>query len=177
MINAYEYGKALFELAEEQGIADKIGDELTTVVEILKENSEYRTLLDTPAIPTGEKPALIEEAFASCHIYVRDFVKILSCKRAIGDLAACLRVYGTCLDESRGIVRAVAKTAVPMTSGQIEKLENKLSALTGKHAVLTNECDPSVIGGVTLICDGSRFDGSIRAKLEDLRTRLSGVTI
>lgn len=177
MINAYEYGRALFELAREQGLEDELYSELSAVSDIFGNAPEYRTLLDTPAIPTGEKPKLIDEAFASCHVYVRDFVKILASKRAVGELAACLRVYGTCLDEARGIVRAVAKTAVPMTAAQIEKLTGKLSALTGKTAMLTNECDPSVIGGVTLVCDGSRFDGSIRARLEDLRTRLSEATI
>ena len=177
MINAYEYGRALFELAQEQGLAEALYSELSAVSEILGNAPEYRTLLDTPAIPTGKKPGLIDEAFASCHVYVRDFVKILASKRAVGELDACLRVYGACLDEARGIVRAVAKTAVPMTSTQIEKLAGKLSVLTGKNAVLTNECDPSVIGGVTLICDGSRFDGSIRSHLENLRTKLSEATI
>ena len=157
MINAYEYGRALFELAEEQGLADELYDQLSAVARVIGENPEYRTLLDTPAIPSGDKPALIDEAFGSCHAYVRDFVKLLAGKRAIGELGACLKVYGECLDDSRGILRAVAKTAVPMTAAQIERLSAKLSALTGKTAVLTNECDPSVIGGVTLIADGSRF--------------------
>ena len=142
MINAYEYGKALFELAQEQGLEDELYSELSTVSAILGNAPEYRTLLDTPAIPTGEKPRLIDEAFASCHVYVRDFVKILAGKRAVGEIDACLRVYGECLDEARGIVRAVAKTAVPMTAAQIEKLAGKLSVLTGKKAVLINECDP-----------------------------------
>ena len=167
----------MFELAQEQGLEDELYSELSTVSAILGNAPEYRTLLDTPAIPTGEKPRLIDEAFASCHVYVRDFVKILAGKRAVGEIDACLRVYGECLDEARGIVRAVAKTAVPMTAAQIEKLAGKLSVLTGKNAVITNECDPSVIGGVTLICDGSRFDGSIRSHLENLRTKLSEATI
>ncbi len=177
MINVHEYGRALFELAEEQGAAEDIHAELMAVADILCENPDYVTLLDTPAIPTGEKPALVDRAFASCHVYVRDFVKILSAKRAIGQLSACVRVFGECLDDSRGILRAVAKTAVPMTEKQIERLSAKLSTMTGKKAVLTNECDPTVIGGVTLLCDGSRFDGSIRARLEELRTRLSEATI
>ena len=177
MINTYEYGRALFELAEEQGLSEVVLEELTAVEAILRDNPDYKTLLDTPAIASGEKPALIDEAFSCCHAYVRDFLTILAGKRAIGELGACLRVYRSCLDDSRGILRAVAKTAVPMTAAQCERLAGKLSALTGKQAVLINECDPAVIGGVTLLCDGSRFDGSIRARLEDLRQRLAEATI
>ena len=177
MINAYEYGKALFELAEEEGRAEALFEELSAVTDIFAGNPEYLTLLDTPAIPAREKPTLIDGALASCHVYVRDFVKLLASRRAVGQLSACLHVYGNCLDEARGIVRAVAKTAVPMSEAQMEKLAGKLSALTGKNAVLTNECDPSVIGGVSLVCDGAQFDGSIRARLEDLRAKLSEATI
>lgn len=177
MINAYEYGRALFELAEEQGCTEAIFEELSLVSRLLDETPAYRTLLDTPALPSGEKPALIDEAFSSCHVYVRDFIKILASKRATGDLGACIRVFGECLDDSRGVIRAEARTAVPMTASQIERLAGKLSAMTGKNAVVTNLCDPSVIGGVTLLCDGSRFDGSIRARLEELRKKLSEATI
>lgn len=177
MINAYEYGKALFSLAEEEGIADEVFSELEAVVRVLSDNPDYKTLLDTPAIPSGEKPGLIDEAFASVHPYVRDFIKILSGKRAISALCECCRVYRACLDENRGILRATAKTAVPMTEAQIDRLAAKISAITGKTAVLTNECDPSVIGGVTLLLDGSRFDGSIRARLESFRQQLSELTL
>ena len=177
MINAYEYGKALFSLAEEEGVADEVFAELSAVTGILSDAPDYKTLLDTPAIPSGEKPRLIDEAFASAHPYVRDFLKILSERRAIGALEECARAYGACLDESRGILRAVAKTAVPMTEAQIGKLADKISAITGKTAILTNECDPSVIGGVTLLYDGSRFDGSVSARLENFRRQLSDLTL
>ena len=177
MINAYEYGKALFSLAEEDGISDEVFSELEAIVGVLADNPDYKTLLDTPAIPSGEKPNLIDEAFASAHPYVRDFLKILSERRAIGALGECFRVYGTCLDESRGILRATAKTAVPMTEAQIEKLAAKISAITGKTAILTNVCDPSVIGGVSLMLDGTRFDGSIKARLENFRQQLSALTL
>lgn len=177
MINAYEYGKALFLLAEEEGMADEMFAELEAVRAILADHPDYKTLLDTPAIPSGEKPGLIDSAFSSAHPYVRDFLKLLSEKRAIGSFEACCLVYGACLDESRGILRATAKTAIPMTETQIRKLSDKISAITGKTSVLTNVCDPSVIGGVTLLLDGSRFDGSVRAKLETFRQQLSDLTI
>lgn len=177
MINVYEYGKALFSLAEEEGIAESVYEELLAVSRILEESPDYGTLLDTPAVPTGEKQRLIDEAFASAHEYVRNFLKILSEKRSAASFGDCCRVYGECLDESRGILRAVAKTAVPMTDAQIKKLSDKIAALTGKTVILTNECDPSLIGGVTLLLDGSRFDGSIRSRLEAFRQQLSELAI
>ena len=177
MINAYEYGKALFSLADEEGIAQSVYEELLTVSDILDGAPDYGTLLDTPAVPTSEKHKLIDEAFGSAHEYVRNFLKILGEKRSAASFGACCRVYGECLDESRGILRATAKTAVPMTEAQIARLSDKIAAITGKTVILTNECDPSLIGGVTLFFDGSRFDGSIRSRLENFRQQLSNLAI
>ena len=177
MINAYEYGKALFSLAEEEGVSEEVFSELSAVVGVFADHPDYLTLLDTPAIPTGEKPGMIDGAFASAHPYVRDFLKILSEKRSASSLAECCRVYGECFDEARGILRATAKTAVPMTEAQSKKLSDKISAITGKTVILNYECDPAVIGGVTLFYDGTRFDGSVHARLETLRRQLSELTL
>ncbi len=177
MINAYEYGKALFELATEQSLAEELMVELDAVTELIMGNPEYVTLLDTPAIPAGEKPGLIDEAFASCHAYVRDYIKILSAAKAVSQIGECAAQYRRCLDESQGIVRAEAVTAVPMTLSQCERLQKKLSGMTGKRVILINRVDSAVIGGVTLQCDSTRFDGSIRAKLEQLKRQLSGAHI
>ena len=177
MINVYEYGKALFSLADEDGIAESVYEELQVVSKVLADTPDYRTLLDTPAISLGEKLKLIDEAFASAHEYVRNFLKLLSEERAASAIGECCRVYGECFDESRGILRAVAKTAVPMTEAQVGKLSDKIAAITGKTVVLTNECDASLIGGVTLFFDGTRFDGSIQSRLENFRRQLSDLTI
>ena len=46
MINVYEYGKALFSLAEEEGLAESVYEELLAVSRVLEESPDYGTLLD-----------------------------------------------------------------------------------------------------------------------------------
>ena len=130
-------------------------------------------MLDTPAISTDEKPKLIEAAFSGAHIYVSNFLKILCAKRAISQFGECLGAYRESYDESRNIMRAVAITARPMSERQIKALSDKLSGITGKNALVTNEIDEKLIGGVTLRYGGKQLDGSIRARLDELRKRLS----
>ncbi len=177
MINAYEYGKALFELASEQNMAEEMLTELVVVADILKENPDYVTLLDTPAIAANEKPQLIDEAFGSCHVYVRDFIKILSAGKAVSQLKACVETYSKLLDESLGILRAEVVTAVAMTESQCSRMAEKLSVMTDKRIVLTNHVDAAVIGGVILNFDGTRLDGSIRSKLDGLKKELKNAHI
>ena len=65
MIDAKEYGKALFLLTEETRTTKTVAEELLGVKKLLCENPRYIKLLDTPALAKEEKLALVDRAFAS----------------------------------------------------------------------------------------------------------------
>lgn len=54
MIDAASYGRALFQLAEEDGCGDGVLEELQLVRRALRENPGYVTLMDTPAVAGPE---------------------------------------------------------------------------------------------------------------------------
>lgn len=173
MIDAASFGKALFQLAAENGNDTQVFSELKLVCEVFAKNRSYITLLDTPAVPTAEKLTLLREAFGSCDPMLINFLCILCEKRAAYCLPACAAAYGKCYDEAHGIVRATAITAVPLQERQRTALREKLETLTGKTIVLTNRTDRSLLGGITLRYGGVQLDDSIRSRLEHFRRSLS----
>ena len=62
MIDVSGYAKALYELAAERGTEGRVREELRVICEALEE--KYITLMDTPAVGSREKCALLREAFA-----------------------------------------------------------------------------------------------------------------
>ena len=78
MIDAKEYGKALFLLAEEEGIADTVRDDVLCVRELTLMHPEYLRLLDTPALTKAERLGSIDESMATVHAYLRSAIKMLS---------------------------------------------------------------------------------------------------
>ena len=173
MIDAQGYGKALFELAQENKNEKQVRDELMLVGEILRQNPEYINLMDTPAVSSKEKLELLSAAFAGVDGMVSNFLSILSEKRSFYRFSACAQAYFAAFDEAHEILRATAITAVAMTKKQCTALQKKLSALTGKKVELSNRIDPSVIGGVTLRYAGVQIDDSIQTRLETLRRTLA----
>lgn len=173
MINAYEYGRALFMLSEEEKITEEIAHQIKSILDVLTENPEFCNVLDTPAIPSDEKPKIIERAFGCSHVYVSNFIKILCSKRAISQFGECVKAFFEAYDEARNIMRATAVTALPMKDGQIRALCAKLEKITGKTVEVSNVIDPDLIGGVTLRYEGKQFDGSIKSRLDELKKRLS----
>lgn len=177
MIDAKEYGKALFLLTEETRTTKTIAEELLGVKKLLCENPRYIKLLDTPALAKEEKLALVDRAFASLDGNLLNFLKILCEKHAVYQLPRVADVYAALYDEARGIERVEAVTAVEMTEKQLSALTNKLAALTGKSIVIRNTIDPTILGGVVLRYAGTQLDGSLRARLESFEKSLKDLVI
>ncbi len=173
MIDAVSYGKALYQLAEESGGPDALLSELETLERALSEQPDYATLLDTPALPSEKRRALLREAFSGCSQTVQNFLCLLCDKRSVYCVPACVKAYRACYDEAHNLLRATALTAVEMTPRQRDALKARLEAITGKTVVLTTQVQPSLLGGVTLRYGSEQLDGSIRSKLDRLRQSLN----
>ncbi len=177
MIDVKEYARALFLLTSELGTTDAAFRDATLVKEALTANPSYERLLDTPALPTGVKTDLIEEAFSVIDPSVKNLLKLLCQRRAMHDAIKVMDAYAALCDEANGIERVEAITAVSMTQKQLDALGAKLEAMTGKRIVIKNTVDASVLGGVTLRFAGTQLDGSLRSRLETLERSLKGLVI
>lgn len=172
MIDVSGYGKALFELAQENGTDERVRRELELIRTALRQEPSYITLLDTPAVATEEKLSLVREAFGGVEESLMSFLCILCEKRSVYALSACADAFDRCYDEAHGILRATAVTAVPMSAAQNAALTQRLTAMTGKQIVLTNELEPALLGGITLRYGGVQLDDSIHSRLEQLSRSL-----
>ena len=177
MIDAVSYGKALYELAEEAGKEKVLRKQLAVICEAVEAEPSYINLMDTPALGSGEKCCLIQEAFVGAEELLRNFLCILCEKRAFYTLPACKKAFDNAYDEAHAIVRATALTAVPMKVRQKKALTEKLSAMTGKTVELENRVDPDLIGGIRLRYGGVQLDDTIASRLEILRKALADAIV
>ena len=177
MIDAREYGKALFLLSEEEGTTELALGDIRLVKEAMSKHPTYETLLDTPALPVETKLGLIDEAFATINANVKNLLKILCEKHATHDMPKVANVFEALYDEARGNLRVEAITAIPMTKKQLAAMQNKLELQTGKHIFIENIVDASILGGVTLRYGGVQIDGSVKARLESLEKSLKGLVV
>lgn len=177
MIDAKEYGKALFLLTEEEGTTETVAGELRAVRALLRENPRYEKLLDTPALGKEEKLLLIDRAFSSLNESLVNLMKILCERHNVYRFSGVADAYAALYDESRGIERVQALTAVAMTERQIAALTAKLSSMSGKTVIVENTVEPSVLGGMVLRMAGKQLDGSVKARLSALEKSLKEIVL
>lgn len=165
------YAQGLFALAQEEQLTDAFLDQLTALEQTVGE--EYLNLLSTPALPKEERCGLLDQAFrGSVHIYVLNFMKLLTEKGYIRHFPACCRAFRQLYNEDRGILPVHVVSAVELTDTQQEKLRQTLEKKTGKTVLLQCSVDPRVLGGIRLDYDGVRIDGTVESRLDAVRKLL-----
>ena len=91
---------------------------------------------------------------------------LLAEKRLVFGFDKVLDAFSKEYDESRGIIRVEAVTAVLMTEKQRAALTAMLAAKLSGRIILTNTVDPSTLGGVKLRYLGKQLDGTVKTRLD-----------
>lgn len=167
------YGHALFEIAKSEGKVDVFLKELGEVSTILNTNVEIREFLMHPAIPYGDKKKVIKEIFRGrVDSEIIRLVTILLEHDRMDQLRTVYYDYKYLTYKERGKKIAYATTAVEMTEEEREAIRKKLSEKYNKEIEVQNILDPEVIGGVYLRLGDKIMDGTIRGKLQDMKSML-----
>ena len=177
MTDAYEYGRALFLITEEDRLSDKILPDVKTAERVLEIHPDYIKLLDSPALPKEERVGLVDKAFSGLDERLCNLLKILTEKRSVHLFGKAAKAYYSLYDESRGILRVEAVTARPLSEEQKKAMSEKLSSSLSKTIVLNNVVDGSILGGVKLRYGGIQLDGSVKTRLDRFEDALKNTVI
>lgn len=172
------YSEALFEVALEEDKVDLFLDEISFVIETFKSYPDFFELFKTPLVRVDEKKKVMGEVFGDkLSKEMNNFLKIVIDKRRGHFIDQIKFEYEKLLNKHKGIVSAVAITAVPLNDEDKTTLKEKLATLTGKEVQLSNDIDESVIGGVLVKIGDKVIDGTIKGRLEEMKESLSQIIV
>ena len=175
---AKEYGRALFELAEDEQIEGLILDELRVLRQILKSNPDLLKLLDAPNINLEERVKVIDSIFKEkMHEYLCSFLKLMTERRHSPEIFDCFKEYEECYENKNAIVEVDVSSAVELNETQKDALFEKLREKAGKTVVVKYHVEPELLGGIRVNMDGKLFEGTVRARLDELRNSLKKETL
>ena len=172
------YGQALYELARDEGLALRILGELNVLNASFAQEPVFVQLLASPTVPKQERCQIIDSSLRSqVHPYVLNFLKILTEKGYIRHFDRCCIAFKRQYNQANGIMEVTAVTSAPLSDALRQKLEAKLSTVTGKTIDLSCRVDPGILGGVRLDWDGKQLDGTVRRRLDDIRDILQNTVL
>ncbi|MCU1392074.1 MAG: atpH [Ilumatobacteraceae bacterium] len=167
------YAKALFEIARAEGSLDEVEDELFRFARSYESSDALRSALTDDMIPAAKRQAIVEDLLGGkATATTTQLVSMVVGSGRGSDLPAIIDVLVARASSSKNLEVAEARTAVPLTPDQEDRLRAALANATGKQVNLKVVVDPSVLGGIIATVGDTVIDGSVRTRLDQLKARL-----
>jgi F-type H+-transporting ATPase subunit delta len=175
---AGRYAQALFSLAQDAKSTDAVGADLSRFSALLAESSDLARLVKSPVFTAEAQEKAVGAVLDKAGIggVAGNFIRLVARKRrlfAIGDMIAGFNKLN---DAAKGVARAKVTVAQPLSDAQKGQIEEALKAITGGKSVGMNvTVDPAIIGGLVVQLGSRMYDGSLKTKLNAIRTRMKEV--
>lgn len=170
---AARYGEALFGLAQERNAVASVRRELRELAALVDASPDLQQLLARPDVDPERKLEALRSALGPG--FTDTLVGLLTVLVRHGrgqEVAEVAEAFEQFADEAAGVVRAEARTVVPLTQQQRGRLVGALERVTGRRVILREEIDLGVLAGVRLQVGDRLVDGSAAGRLEHMRQEL-----
>jgi F-type H+-transporting ATPase subunit delta len=170
-----QYAKAFADIAIGQGAPQTSVKQLADFGDAFTESAELRNFLGSPAVDTKAKHRVIEKILAkqSASRIVRNFLFVILDHHRSHMLPEIIAAVQEVVRQRQGIAEAEVSSAVELSSAQKTELAKTLSRLTGKRIEPKYSIDAELLGGAIARVGDTIYDGSLRSRLMEMRSRLA----
>lgn len=170
-----QYANAFADIAISQGAPQTAVRQLADFGEAFAESAELRNFLGSPAVDTRVKHRVIEKIIGQQGggRIIRNFLFVIADHHRAHMLPEIIEAVESVVRQRQGIAEAEISSAAELSSAQKTELAKTLSRLTGKKIEPKYILDPALLGGAIARVGDTVYDGSLRSRLTEMRTRLS----
>ena len=168
------YALALYQLAEESSNLKKIEEESKSLIELLKNNSDFQFLIKDPTSKKIEQInsiQLICEKLEFSKILTK-FLCFLSSKRRLFFMEKIIKSFLNICSKQRGEIYARLSSSKKLNEFELKKIQEELSQNLKSKIKLNYNYDPSLIGGLIIQVGSIMIDTSIKSELKKLEKKM-----
>jgi F-type H+-transporting ATPase subunit delta len=175
---AGRYASALFGLAEERGSLAETAAELDVFASMLAESADLRRLVRSPVFSTEDQGRALGAVLDAAGIrgLSVNFLRLIAAKRRLFAVSGIIRAFQALLDARNGVQSAEVTVAEPLRDEHRAAIEDAIRQSANARSVhVAVKVDPEILGGLVVRIGSRMVDGSLRTKLNMLRTRMKEV--
>jgi len=167
------YARALFEIARAEGTLDEVEDELFRFARSYESSDQLRNALTDEMIPAEKRQAIVESLLGGkATSTTTQLIGMVVGSGRGRDLPAIIDKLVQRASSAKQLEVAEVRSAVALSADQQARLKAALTNATGKQLNLKVVVDPSVLGGLVATVGDTVIDGSVRTRLDNVKSRL-----
>ena len=170
---ARRYAEAVFEIAERDGTVERWLTQLSDIAHAVARPEVVRRL-ENPRVPLEARAAALHQVLGTDMLpQMSNLLGLVLRRRRLELVPQIAREFKRIYNRTAGIVEAQAVSALELIDAERAALESRLETMTGKKVELETSVDPAILGGIQVRIGDTLYDGSVRGRLERLRSRLA----
>ena len=172
------YAQALYDLAWDGKATDKVASDLKSFADAIAGSPDLQRLVRSPVFTAEQQVKALDAILAKLGVagLAANFIKLAAAKRRLFAIEGMIADFNKLHDAARGVTRARVTVAQPLSPAHLDALKSTLAEISGGKSVDVDvKVDPAIIGGLVVQLGSRMVDGSLRTKLNAIRTKMKEV--
>lgn len=168
------YAQALFGLAVEMKILDKVEKDMRLIRDVMKENRELRIIMAHAVLDGYKKVRILDKIFdGKIENLTKKFLHLITKKGREVHLLVICEAFEDIFRDYMQIMEVTLTTAYHAEKKVTDAILAKLAKVTEKKLEVTEMVDESLIGGFRLEFEDYQYDDSVQVQLKRLGKEFS----
>lgn len=169
---ARRYAVALYQVSVEDAAVQEIEDELSVVARSTCEETGVHRFLAHPLVPHEMKSKFLTAAFPDTSDRMKSFLELLIRNQRETYLDLIYDEFVQTRTSSEGMIQVAVTTAKPLSDEDRGRLSERLERALKRPVQLEEFIEENLLGGLRIEAAGRVMDGTIRARIGELRQQL-----
>lgn len=168
------YAAAFYKAGEERNETDTLRQDLTFCRDVMEQNRDLTGYLGNPQFTFAAKQNALRKIFSDrVDPLSLNLLLLLQKNRRLGLLPNISEDFEQLCNQHENTLCLSVTTASPADEETLRAISDKFRTLYGAdHVCLTTDVDPTLIGGAVVAVGDKLYDGSLKGKLNGLKTEL-----
>jgi F-type H+-transporting ATPase subunit delta len=166
------YSRALFEVAKEHDVLDRVHDELGQFADALNEDRDLQVFLFSPYFSSEEKKDGVRRIVTDADERLLNFLELLAERHRMPVLFRIRRSFEAMWAEENRLLPVTVTSAVELDEGLVAEIGRRIQEQTGRRVELSSNIDPDVLGGLRVQVGNMVLDATVRNRLERIRKQV-----
>ena len=167
------YARALFDAAKDAGVVEPVRRELGDFVAALAASASLRDVLADPQVDSAAKRRVLAEITREGQPLVGNMLQVMLEKGRFAIAGEMHEAYDGLAAVAARLVEVEVTSAMELSPETRKKIAARVAEATGREVELAERVDPDIVGGLVLRIGDVIVDGSVQARIRQLRRRLA----
>ena len=168
------YALALYELSKEDSELEKVEESMKALQKLLKESSNFKEIIESPAVSKEEKKNVIIEIgnINNFSNGLKKFLGFVAIKNRLFYLSNIIESFLNLVSQAKGELKAKLISSKKLSIEELKKIQIDLSKDFKSSLNIDYEYDPDLIAGLIIQAGSVMVDTSIKSKLKKLEKNM-----